>query len=104
MNGVLNNVISTKLICEASLSTQVDTVLLVSTDKAVRPTNVMGVSKRLAELVIQAYGEESSLTKFSMVRFGNVLNSSGSVVPLFKKQISSGGQITLTHKAIIGIL
>ena len=61
----------------------------------------MGVSKRLAELVIQAYGEKSCLTKFSMVRFGNVLNSSGSVVPLFKKQISSGGPITLTHKAII---
>ena len=105
MIGVLNNVISTKLICEASLLTHVDTVLLVSTDKAVRPTNVMGVSKRLAELVIQAYAEKTKeelcLTKFSMVRFGNVLNSSGSVVPLFKKQISSGGPVTLTHKEII---
>ena len=103
--GIFNNVISTKIICEVSLLNKVDTVLLVSTDKAVRPTNVMGVSKRLAELVIQAYAEknkeELSSTKFSMVRFGNVLNSSGSVVPLFKKQISLGGPITLTHKDII---
>ncbi len=99
--GLSNNVSSTLAVCRAASATGVLKVLLVSTDKAVRPTNVMGASKRLAELVVQASASESSDTCFSMVRFGNVLGSSGSVVPLFRRQIADGGPITLTHPEII---
>ena len=107
IEGIENNVFSTYTLCKASLSSSVKKVTLISTDKAVRPSNVMGASKRLAELIFQAYAEKSSSksyktdnTKFSIVRFGNVLNSSGSVVPLFKKQIANGGPVTVTHKDV----
>ena len=99
--GLANNVGSTDQVCRAAVATGVSQVVLISTDKAVRPTNVMGASKRLAELVVQAHALETTSTRFSMVRFGNVLGSSGSVVPLFRRQIASGGPITLTHPEII---
>ena len=99
--GLANNVGSTVQVCRAAIASGVRQVLLISTDKAVRPTNVMGASKRLAELVIQANSAESSSTCFALVRFGNVLGSSGSVVPLFRRQIAAGGPITLTHPEII---
>ena len=109
IQGIYNNVISTKVVCEAAKYASLKKVILVSTDKAVRPTNIMGVSKRLAELVVQSFAQEELSTKsssnyktiFSMVRFGNVLGSSGSVVPLFQKQIKKGGPITITHPDII---
>ena len=108
--GLANNVGSTRVVCQAAVATGVSELVLISTDKAVRPTNVMGASKRLAELVVQASAFELSQsvegpgqlrTRMAMVRFGNVLGSSGSVVPLFRKQIAAGGPITLTHPEII---
>jgi FlaA1/EpsC-like NDP-sugar epimerase len=100
--GLANNVLSTRAVCQAAASTGVSQVILISTDKAVRPTNVMGASKRVAELVVQASSlEQGHRTRFAMVRFGNVLGSSGSVVPLFRRQIAAGGPITLTHPEII---
>ena len=99
--GLANNVFSTRNVASAAVSAGVRQVVLISTDKAVRPTNVMGASKRLAELVIQAFAATGSRTCFSMVRFGNVLGSSGSVVPLFRRQIAVGGPITLTHPEIV---
>ena len=99
--GLANNVISTNQVCIAANAAGVRQVMLISTDKAVRPTNVMGATKRLSELVVQAHATEGSSTRFSMVRFGNVLGSSGSVVPLFRRQIAAGGPITLTHPNII---
>jgi len=109
LQGISNNVLSTFEICKASIQTNIKKMILISTDKAVRPTNVMGASKRLSELIVQANAElnnkkditnSKNKTIFSIVRFGNVLNSSGSVLPLFRKQIESGGPITLTHELV----
>ena len=103
INGILNNVFSTLFVAKASLNAGVRKVILISSDKAVRPTNVMGASKRLSELIMQAFAEDkntNNLTKFSMVRFGNVLGSSGSVVPLFRKQIALGGPLTVTDSNV----
>ena len=97
--GVTNNVFGTYVIAETSISYRVNNFVLISSDKAVRPTNVMGATKRLAELCVQALFEDAKLknSRFSIVRFGNVLQSSGSVIPKFKKQIKEGGPVTLTH-------
>jgi FlaA1/EpsC-like NDP-sugar epimerase len=100
ISGIRNNVWGTLHCAQAAMVCNVENFVLVSTDKAVRPTNVMGTSKRLSELVLQALSEKTSKTRFSMVRFGNVLGSSGSVVPLFKKQIAEGGPVTITHRDI----
>jgi len=98
--GINNNIFGTYSVCRAAIDTNVSSVVLISTDKAVRPTNVMGATKRLAEMVAQSYDNEDNNTKFCMVRFGNVLNSSGSVIPLFKEQINNGGPVTITHKDV----
>tara|TARA_B100000767_G_scaffold205151_1_gene191956 strand:- start:626 stop:2533 length:1908 start_codon:yes stop_codon:yes gene_type:complete len=98
--GVKNNIFGTKSVCDAAIACEVERVVIISTDKAVRPTNIMGASKRFAEMIAQSMDKNSNKTKFCMVRFGNVLNSSGSVIPLFKKQIANGGPITITHKDV----
>ncbi len=101
IEGVRNNVFGTLFTAQAAIDANVSTFVLVSTDKAVRPTNVMGASKRLAELTLQALAARDGVkTRFSMVRFGNVLGSSGSVVPLFREQIKHGGPVTVTHPEI----
>ena len=108
--GIINNVLSTRIVCQESLNNGVNKFILISTDKAVRPSNVMGATKRLSELIVQGYAldqnnikpnSKSDKTLFSMVRFGNVLGSSGSVVPRFERQIANGGPITLTHEKVV---
>jgi FlaA1/EpsC-like NDP-sugar epimerase len=98
--GVLNNVFGTLNTARAALHSGVQRFVLVSTDKAVRPTNVMGATKRMAELVLQALAADNPATCFTMVRFGNVLDSSGSVVPLFRRQLAAGGPLTVTHAEV----
>ncbi len=105
LEGLYNNIFTTKTICEIADKLSIKEIILLSSDKAVRPTSIMGVSKRISELIFQAYAEKTtqdvnSNSKFSMVRFGNVLGSSGSVVPLFKEQIASGGPLSITHKDV----
>lgn len=102
--GVINNIFGTKSCLEAAIETEVETFVLISTDKAVRPTNFMGASKRFAELILQAYSAHNLLskkTRMTMVRFGNVLGSSGSAIPLFQQQIREGGPVTVTHPEVI---
>lgn len=98
--GLKNNVLGTLRVALAAVENRVSDFVLISTDKAVRPTNIMGASKRLAEMVLQSIAATTETTKLSMVRFGNVLGSSGSVVPKFRRQISSGGPVTVTHPEV----
>jgi len=100
VEGLQTNAFGTLTMARAAVQAGVQDFVLISTDKAVRPANVMGASKRLAELILQAYAQRHPATRFSMVRFGNVLGSSGSVVPLFHRQIRAGGPLTLTHPDI----
>jgi len=100
VEGVKNNVFGTLTAAECAIHAGVRDFVLISTDKAVRPTNVMGTTKRLAEMILQALAERQTKTRFSMVRFGNVLGSSGSVVPLFREQVRNGGPVTITHKEV----
>ena len=100
IEGVWNNVFGTRVIAQAACELSVDKFVQISTDKAVRPTSIMGASKRIAEMVLQGLSVKYPNTAFAMVRFGNVLESSGSVVPIFKKQISEGGPVTVTHPEV----
>ena len=100
--GVRNNIFSTLAVAKAAVKKRVSSLVLISSDKAVRPTNIMGASKRISELCMQGiYNFTKDIqTNFSIVRFGNVLESSGSVIPKFKKQIKKGGPVTLTHEDV----
>jgi FlaA1/EpsC-like NDP-sugar epimerase len=98
--GVRNNVFGTRTVATLAQQYHATDFVLISTDKAVRPPNIMGATKRIAEMILQNMASSSSSTRFSMVRFGNVLGSSGSVVPLFRKQIATGGPVTVTHPDI----
>jgi FlaA1/EpsC-like NDP-sugar epimerase len=100
IEGMRNNVIGTRTVAQAAREAGVERFILVSTDKAVRPTSVMGASKRFAEMIVQDLATRSPGTRFSMVRFGNVLGSSGSVIPTFAEQIARGGPVTLTHQDV----
>lgn len=100
VEGIRNNVFGTRVLADAAADAGVESFILVSSDKAVRPTNFMGASKRMAELICQAKASEGRATTFSMVRFGNVLGSSGSVIPRFRAQIEQGGPVTVTHRDI----
>ncbi len=100
VEGIRNNVFGTYYCAQAAINARVKTFVLISTDKAVRPTNIMGASKRLAELVLHSAGQTQRNTKFCAVRFGNVLGSSGSVVPKLRKQIKAGGPLTITHPEV----
>lgn len=101
--GVYNNIFGTKVCLEAAIDSKVETFVLISTDKAVRPTNIMGATKRFAEMILQSYSNEknvNNLTRMTMVRFGNVLGSSGSAIPLFQQQIKEGGPVTVTDPEV----
>ncbi|WP_417250199.1 polysaccharide biosynthesis protein [Celeribacter sp.] len=100
LEGAHNNVIGTHVVADVAFEESVERFILVSTDKAVRPTNIMGATKRMAELVVQDFQTRSTQTKYAMVRFGNVLGSSGSVLPLFESQIRAGGPVTVTHEDV----
>lgn len=100
VEGLRNNTFGTLSMAQAAVKAGVEMFALISTDKAVRPTNIMGASKRMAELICQSLAAEQSRTRFCMVRFGNVLESSGSVVPLFRRQIAAGGPVTVTHRDV----
>ena len=100
IQGIMNNTFGTLYTAQAAVEAGVRNFILISTDKAVRTTNIMGASKRLAEMLLQALQEEAATTRFSVVRFGNVLGSSGSVVPLFLEQIDRGGPVTVTHSDV----
>jgi FlaA1/EpsC-like NDP-sugar epimerase len=99
--GVNNNIFGTLNCAQVAIDEEVETFVLISTDKAVRPTNTMGATKRFAEMILQALSAEQNNTKFTMVRFGNVIGSSGSVIPLFKQQIKDGGPVTVTDANVI---
>jgi FlaA1/EpsC-like NDP-sugar epimerase len=101
LEGIQNNAIGTMQLAAAACDAAIETFVLVSTDKAVRPANAMGATKRVAELILQAMQEQFPETRLCMVRFGNVLDSSGSVVPLFRQQIRAGGPVTVTHRDIV---
>jgi FlaA1/EpsC-like NDP-sugar epimerase len=101
LEGIHNNILGTLYLAKAAIAAEVDTFVLISTDKAVSPTSVMGATKRFAEMILQSLQDRHEAIVFCMVRFGNVLESSGSVVPLFRQQIRKGGPVTVTHRDII---